>query len=136
MCELAGCGIAALNWTVQRSSGRKGTSQPEPAMSIPQTVSEVLRQHVTLEGYSLDRMYLIWRVGVALTWTFSCKSSSAAIRLSFSALPLYSRTVSSERVASSGVGPLHSIELRCLVQRLLLARKTSCVISSRLASQP
>jgi hypothetical protein len=31
---------------------------PEPKMSIPQTVAEVLREHVTLEVEGIDRMYL------------------------------------------------------------------------------
>lgn len=32
--------------------------QLEPTMSIAQTVTEVLREHVTLEVESIDRMYL------------------------------------------------------------------------------
>jgi hypothetical protein len=31
---------------------------PEPKMSLPQTVAEVLREHVTLEVEGIDRMYL------------------------------------------------------------------------------
>src|SRR5882757_5911435 len=31
---------------------------PEPKMSIPRTVAEVLREHVTLEVEGIDRMYL------------------------------------------------------------------------------
>src|SRR5438552_14111467 len=32
--------------------------QPEPTMSVPRTVAEVIRQHVTLEVEGIDRMYL------------------------------------------------------------------------------
>ena len=44
--------------TVRRSPGRKGTPQTEPKLKLPQTVAEVLRQHVVLEVESIDRMYL------------------------------------------------------------------------------
>src|SRR5438552_1845788 len=33
-------------------------AQPEPAMSLPQTLAEVLQAHVTLEVECIDRMYL------------------------------------------------------------------------------
>ena len=32
--------------------------RPEPIMSLPRTVADVLSQHVTLEVESIDRMYL------------------------------------------------------------------------------
>src|SRR6516225_714469 len=32
--------------------------RPEPAVSVPRTVADVLREHVTLEVESIDRMYL------------------------------------------------------------------------------
>src|SRR5215470_6633009 len=44
--------------TVKRSPGRKGTAQAEPKSKLPQTVAEVLHQHVVLETESIDRMYL------------------------------------------------------------------------------
>jgi hypothetical protein len=44
--------------TVRRSPGRKGTPQAEPKPKLPQTVAEVLNQHVILETQSIDRMYL------------------------------------------------------------------------------
>ena len=44
--------------TVRRSPGRKGTPQAEPKSKLPQTVGEVLNQHVVLETESIDRMYL------------------------------------------------------------------------------
>src|SRR5215471_21268430 len=46
--------------TVKRSPGRKGTPQAEPKSKLPQTVAEVLNQHVVLETESIDRMY--WNV--------------------------------------------------------------------------
>jgi hypothetical protein len=33
-------------------------NDPEPIMSLPRTVADVLREHVTLEIESLDRIYL------------------------------------------------------------------------------
>src|SRR5262249_30386138 len=44
--------------TVKRSPGRNGTLQAEPKSKLPQTVAEVLNQHVVLEVESIDRMYL------------------------------------------------------------------------------
>jgi len=44
--------------TRRRSPGRKGTPQTEPASKLPQTVAEVLDQHVVLKVESIDRMYL------------------------------------------------------------------------------
>jgi hypothetical protein len=44
--------------TIRRSPGRKGTPQAEPKSKLPQTVADVLRQHVVLEVESIDRMYL------------------------------------------------------------------------------
>src|SRR6516165_7683298 len=35
-----------------------GTRPPEPTMSLPRTVAEVIDHHVTLELESLDRVYL------------------------------------------------------------------------------
>src|SRR5690242_15723508 len=35
-----------------------GRQRPEPLMSVPRTVADVLRQHVTLELECLDRLYL------------------------------------------------------------------------------
>src|SRR5262245_17634799 len=49
--------------TVKRSPGRKGTPQAEPKSKLPQTVAEVLNQHVVLETESIDRMYLNVIVG-------------------------------------------------------------------------
>ena len=36
----------------------KDRCQPEPKMSVPRTVAEVLDEHVTLEVEGIDRMYL------------------------------------------------------------------------------
>src|SRR5262249_46499997 len=44
--------------TRRRSPGRKGTPLAEPKSKLPQSVSEVLRKHVTLEVECIDRMYL------------------------------------------------------------------------------
>ena len=49
--------------TVRRSPGRKGTPQAEPKSKLPQTVAEVLSDHVVLETESIDRMYLNVFVG-------------------------------------------------------------------------
>jgi hypothetical protein len=49
--------------TVRRSPGRKGTPQAEPKSKLPQTVGEVLNEHVVLETESMDRMYLNVIVG-------------------------------------------------------------------------
>ena len=49
--------------TVRRSPGRKGTPQTEPPSKLPQTVADVLDQHVTLEVECIDRMYLNVIVG-------------------------------------------------------------------------
>src|SRR5271156_1017971 len=38
--------------------GPSDRCQPEPTMSIPRTVAEVIREHVTLEVEGIDRMYL------------------------------------------------------------------------------
>jgi hypothetical protein len=43
------------------------TQRPEPVMNLPQTVAEVLREHVTLECESIDRMYLIAAMAAAET---------------------------------------------------------------------
>src|SRR5262245_43588071 len=39
-------------WPVQ------GLRRPEPVMSLPRTVADVIREHVSLERECLDRMYL------------------------------------------------------------------------------
>jgi hypothetical protein len=48
--------------TAQRSVGRndrpEGLASPEPAMSLPPTVAEVIQKHVTLTVEGIDRMYL------------------------------------------------------------------------------
>jgi hypothetical protein len=44
--------------TVRRSPGRKGTPQAEPKSKLPQTVAEILDNHIVLEVESIDRMYL------------------------------------------------------------------------------
>ena len=44
--------------TRKRSPGRKGTPLAEPKSKLPQSVSDVLRKHVTLEVECIDRMYL------------------------------------------------------------------------------
>lgn len=49
--------------TVRRSPGHKGTPQAEPKSKLPQTVAEVLNEHVVLETESIDRMYLNVIVG-------------------------------------------------------------------------
>src|SRR2546422_4916251 len=42
----------AVSWSA------RDRQRPEPAMSLPRTVGEILRDHTTLEVESLDRMYL------------------------------------------------------------------------------
>src|SRR5260370_14043349 len=42
----------------QGGSGLEDLRRPEPIMSIPRSVADVLRQHVVLEVESIDRMYL------------------------------------------------------------------------------
>jgi len=44
--------------TVKRSPGRKGTPQAEPKAKLPQSVADVLQNHVVLEVECIDRMYL------------------------------------------------------------------------------
>src|SRR3989442_2696267 len=44
--------------TAQRSVGPEGPCQPEPAMSLPRSLSEILSEQVTLEVEGIDRMYL------------------------------------------------------------------------------
>ena len=44
--------------TVRRSPGRKGTPQAEPKTKLPQSVADVLQNHVVLEVECIDRMYL------------------------------------------------------------------------------
>lgn len=60
-----------------RSEDRDG--RPKPQMTLPHSVSEVLREHVVLENESIDRMYLsVWVCGPART--------EDRVRLSASAL--------------------------------------------------
>jgi hypothetical protein len=48
-----------MDGTTQKGSpGRKGTPQAEPKSKLPQSVSDVLQRHVTLEVECIDRMYL------------------------------------------------------------------------------
>lgn len=48
-----------MNGTTRRQSpGRKGTPPAEPKSKLPQSVAEVLNNHVELEVESIDRMYL------------------------------------------------------------------------------
>src|ERR1051326_1562881 len=49
--------------TVKRFPGGKRTPQAEPKSKLPQTVAEVLHQHVVLETEAIDRMYLNVIVG-------------------------------------------------------------------------
>src|SRR5437867_7235753 len=42
----------------KRPVGPEGPCQPEPGMSLPPSVSEILSRHVTLEVEGIDRMYL------------------------------------------------------------------------------
>src|SRR5262245_35235212 len=46
--------------TTGRAGGRsrRDRHRPEPAMSLPRSVADVLREHVTLEVECIDRMYL------------------------------------------------------------------------------
>src|ERR1700746_2261855 len=44
--------------TVRRSPGRRGTPQAEPKAKLPQSVADVLQNHVVLEVECIDRMYL------------------------------------------------------------------------------
>src|SRR5437016_5331237 len=39
-------------------SGRYDLRRPEPSMSLPRNVADVIRNHVTLEVEGIDRMYL------------------------------------------------------------------------------
>ena len=50
-------GIAPVRETAERLVAFR-TRPPEPAMSLPRTVAEVIDNHVTLELESLDRVYL------------------------------------------------------------------------------
>jgi hypothetical protein len=50
-------GIAPVRETAERLVAFR-TRPPEPAMSLPRTVAEVIDHHVTLELESLDRVYL------------------------------------------------------------------------------
>src|SRR6266542_7114358 len=62
--------MAPVEWTtrgaidslpITRQAGGRSSRdrhRPEPAMSLPRTVADVLREHVTLEVECIDRMYL------------------------------------------------------------------------------
>src|SRR6266498_4840580 len=62
--------MAPVEWTTRDAidslpitrlaSGRSSRDRhrPEPAMSLPRSVAEILREHVTLEVECIDRMYL------------------------------------------------------------------------------
>ena len=63
--------------TRRRSPGRKGTPQAEPKSKLPQTVAEVLHQHVVLETESIDRMYLNVIVGRLQIRKLRCTSSGS-----------------------------------------------------------
>ena len=45
--------------TVRRIPDRKGTPRAEPKAKLPQSVADVLQNHVVLEVECIDRMYLI-----------------------------------------------------------------------------
>ena len=49
---------STIRWSNDATCGPEGPSLPEPKMSLPRTVAEVLKQHVTLEVEGIDRMYL------------------------------------------------------------------------------
>src|SRR5215210_1101332 len=44
--------------TARSGSGREDLRRPEPIMSVPRSVAEVIQNHVTLEVEGIDRMYL------------------------------------------------------------------------------
>ena len=48
----------SLLWTALRSVGLAAPYDQNPPMSVPRTVADVLRDHVTLEVEGIDRMYL------------------------------------------------------------------------------
>src|SRR5713101_3550680 len=62
--------MAPVEWTTRdainslpitrQAGGRSARDRhrPEPAMTLPRTVAEVLREHVTLEVECIDRLYL------------------------------------------------------------------------------
>src|SRR5215208_4883153 len=57
---------AAPAYDLGRRSGSRSRRigvVPEPKMSVPRTVSEVLAEHVTLEVEGIDRMYLNVYIG-------------------------------------------------------------------------
>src|SRR2546428_4345339 len=59
--EETGCGRTATSHKPHEAGvGPEGPpiQQPEPAMSIPRSVAEVLKDHVTLELEGIDRLYL------------------------------------------------------------------------------
>src|SRR6478736_2040568 len=56
--ERAGCGRAAPIIDRTAVSWPYGPLRPEPTMSLPKTVADVLRDHVTLTVEGIDRMYL------------------------------------------------------------------------------
>src|SRR5438552_12790423 len=44
--------------TARSGSGLEDLRRPEPIMSIPRSVADVIQNHVTLEVEGIDRMYL------------------------------------------------------------------------------
>jgi hypothetical protein len=44
--------------TAQGGSGLEDLRRPEPIMSVPRSVADVIRNHVTLAVEGIDRMYL------------------------------------------------------------------------------
>lgn len=51
-------GISPDKSEVEASMGQKTRGRPEPKLKLPQSVGEVLQEHVVLESESIDRMYL------------------------------------------------------------------------------
>jgi len=49
-------GIPSPERTVKRSEAPKGKPQPEDTMSLTQSVAQMLRERVTLEVESIDRL--------------------------------------------------------------------------------
>src|SRR2546425_572057 len=71
--------------TAWRCDGpREGRGRPEPDMKLAQSVSEILRDHVTLEAEAIDRMYLnavvpVLQSGGGINWFFrECRGHSFA----------------------------------------------------------
>src|SRR5262245_56641967 len=56
--EQAGCGQAAPIMDRPAVGWPCGPLRPEPTMSLPKSVADVLRDHVTLAVEGIDRLYL------------------------------------------------------------------------------